>query len=108
MEEEYKNIYTKIIKAGKRTYFIDVKDLVVKNLDHKLYYIVITESVNVNGNSSTKNTKDDNSEKKVEEYKKYKIKLLPEDFNKFMNVMTEVINHIKTDLMPEFDYDKYN
>ena len=55
MEEEYKNIYTKIIKAGKRTYFIDVKDLVVKNLDHKLYYIVITESVNVNGNSSSKN-----------------------------------------------------
>lgn len=101
MEEEYKNIYTKVIKAGKRTYFIDVKDLVVKNLDHKLYYIVITESVNVK-----KDVKDD--EKKVEEYKKYKIKLLPEDFNKFMNVMTDVINHIKTDLLPNFDYDKYN
>jgi len=101
VEEEYKNIYTKVIKAGKRTYFIDVKDLVVKNLDHKLYYIVITESVNVK-----KDVKDD--EKKVEEYKKYKIKLLPEDFNKFMNVMTDVINHIKTDLLPNFDYDKYN
>jgi len=101
VEEEYKNIYTKVIKAGKRTYFIDVKDLVVKNLDHKLYYIVITESVNVK-----KDVKDD--EKKLEEYKKYKIKLLPEDFNKFMNVMTDVINHIKTDLLPNFDYDKYN
>ena len=105
MEEEYKNIYTKIIKAGKRTYFIDVKDLVVKNLDHKLYYIVITESVNV---KNSKDDKDNKDEKKVEEYKKYKIKLLPEDFNKFMNVMSDVINHIKTDLMPEFDYDKYN
>jgi hypothetical protein len=105
VEEEYKNIYTKIIKAGKRTYFIDVKDLVVKNLDHKLYYIVITESVNV---KNSKDDKDNKDEKKVEEYKKYKIKLLPEDFNKFMNVMSDVINHIKTDLMPEFDYDKYN
>ena len=105
MEEDYKNVYTKIIKAGKRTYFIDVKDLVVKNLDHKLYYIVITESVNV---KNSKDDKDNKDEKKVEEYKKYKIKLLPEDFNKFMNVMSDVINHIKTDLMPEFDYDKYN
>ena len=107
MEEEYKNIYTKIIKAGKRTYFIDVKDLVVKNLDHKLYYIVITESVNVSGNNK-KDGEDNKDGKKNDEYKKYKIKLLPEDFNKFMSVMSEVINHIKTDLLPNFDYDKYN
>lgn len=108
MEEDYKNVYTKIIKAGKRTYFIDVKDLVVKNLDHKLYYIVITESVNVKNSKDGNGEGDNKNDKKVEEYRKYKIKLLPEDFNKFMTVMTEVINHIKTDLMPQFDYDKYN
>ena len=87
---------------------INFNNFFIIMIDIKLYYIVITESVNVKNSKDGNGEGDNKNEKKVEEYRKYKIKLLPEDFNKFMTVMTEVINHIKTDLMPQFDYDKYN
>ena len=105
MEEVYRSIYTKVVKAGKRLYFIDVKDLEVKDLDYKLYYIIITESVKKN--KEIDGDKIDGEDKK-QEFVKFKIKLLPEDFNKFMSALGDVINHIKTELMPKFDYDKYN
>ncbi|OJY85318.1 MAG: hypothetical protein BGP14_09715 [Sphingobacteriales bacterium 44-15] len=34
--------------------------------------------------------------------------LYKEDFNKFLNALTETVNYVKTDLMPDFDFDAYN
>jgi hypothetical protein len=34
--------------------------------------------------------------------------LYKEDFNKFLNALTETIGYVKTDLMPDFDFDAYN
>jgi hypothetical protein len=81
-------VYSKRIKAGKRTYFIDVK--ATRGND---YYITITES------------------KRKEDgygYAKHKIFLYKEDFNKFMDGMDEVIGYVKNDLMPDYDFERYN
>jgi hypothetical protein len=78
-------IFSKKIRAGKRTYFFDVKT--TKGND---YFLTITES---------KKRFEDGS------YVKHKIFLYKEDFNKFMEALTETVNHIKTDLMPDFDFD---
>ena len=34
--------------------------------------------------------------------------LYKEDFNKFLAGLTETINYVKTDLMPDFDFDAFN
>jgi hypothetical protein len=34
--------------------------------------------------------------------------LYKEDFNKFLNALTETVNYVKTDLMPDFDFDAFN
>lgn len=31
-----------------------------------------------------------------------------EDFNKFLAALTDTIGYVKTDLMPDFDFDAYN
>src|SRR4026208_1844634 len=83
------SIYSKRIRAGKRrTYFFDVRE--TRGND---YYLTITES-----------------RKKFNEdgYDRHKIFLYKEDFNKFLKGMTEAINFVKTDLMPDFDFDAFN
>ncbi len=83
------SLYSKRIKAGKRrTYFFDVRS--TRGND---YFITITES---------KKRFDDNG------YDRHKMFLYKEDFNKFLNALTETINYVKTDLMPDFDFDAYN
>lgn len=83
-------VYSKRIRAGKkRTYFIDVKT--TKNDD---YYLTITES--------KRDFKNPNF------YIKHKIFLYKEDFNKFLTALTETIDHIKTELLPDFEFDLYN
>ena len=84
---EKDEIYSKVVRAGKRTYFFDVKT--TKGND---YYITITES--------KKRFEDGN-------YVKHKIFLYKEDFNKFMEAFTETVNYVKSDLMPEYDFDEY-
>ncbi|HUX84684.1 MAG TPA: DUF3276 family protein, partial [Chitinophagaceae bacterium] len=37
-----------------------------------------------------------------------KVFLYKEDFNKFLNGLTEAINYVKTELMPDFDFDSFN
>ncbi len=84
----FESIYSTKVKAGKRrTYFFDVRK--TKGDD---YYITITES-----------TKKFNSDG----YERHKIFLYKEDFNRFTNSLNEVVNHIKTDLLPDFDYELY-
>src|SRR6202008_4421526 len=83
------SVYSKRIRAGKRrTYFFDVR--ATKGND---YFLTITES-----------------RKKFNEdgYDRHKIFLYKEDFNKFLKALTEAIDYVKTDLMPDFDFDAYN
>lgn len=88
-DKKTESVYSKRIKAGKRrTYFFDVK--ATRGND---YFITITES--------RKRFNDDG-------YDRHKIFLYKEDFNKFSKAMTEAIDHVKTELMPDFDFDAFN
>jgi hypothetical protein len=83
-------VYSKRIRAGrKRTYFMDVKT--TKNND---YYLTITES--------KRDFKHPNY------YIKHKIFLYKEDFNKFLTALTETIDHVKTELIPDYEFDMYD
>jgi hypothetical protein len=85
---DQQEIFSKKIRAGKRTYFFDVKS--TKGND---YFITITES---------KKRFDDGS------FVKHKIFLYKEDFNKFMEALNDTVNHVKTELMPEYNFDEFN
>jgi hypothetical protein len=94
MEENRSNrqeeVFSRRIRAGKkRTYFIDVK--ATRGDD---YYITITESI--------KDFRNPNY------YIKQKIFLYKEDFNKFQTALNEAITHVKTDLLPDFQFDMYD
>ncbi len=82
--------YSKRVRAGKRTYFFDVKS--TRSND---YYLTITES--------KKRYRDDGFS-----YEKHKIFLYKEDFKKFIEALEETINHVKTELMPEVDFSKFD
>src|SRR5947207_13268051 len=88
-DKRMESVYSKRIRAGKRrTYFFDVR--ATRGND---YYITITESrkkFNENG------------------YDRHKIFLYKEDFNKFLKALTEAVDYVKTELMPNFDFDAYN
>ena len=80
MENQSKQeIYSKSVRAGKRTYFFDVK--ATRRND---YYLTITESKKRFG-------KDGKSF-----YEKHKIFLYKEDFEKFAEGLNEVVEFIKT------------
>ena len=80
-------LFSKAVKAGKRTYFFDVKS--TKN-DEK--YITITES---------KRRFDEGLNRFF--YEKHKIFLYKEDFDKFKNALTGVIDFIENGTVPEED-----
>ena len=75
MEKE--EIYSKVMRAGRRTYFFDVRETKAGD-----YYLTITES--------KKFTNDDGSF----HYKKHKIYLYKEDFADFKDNLTEMIQYI--------------
>ena len=88
-DKKMESVYSQRIRAGKRrTYFFDVRE--TRGND---YYLTITES-----------------RKKFNEdgYDRHKIFLYKEDFNKFLKGMTEAIDFVKTELMPDFDFDAFN
>ncbi|HEY4150106.1 MAG TPA: DUF3276 family protein [Chitinophagaceae bacterium] len=83
------SVYSKRIRAGKRrTYFFDVR--ATRSND---YYLTITES---------------RKKFEGEGYDRHKIFLYKEDFNKFIKALGEAVDYVKTDLMPDFDFDAYN
>ena len=83
------SVYSKRIRAGKRrTYFFDVRE--TRGND---YYLTITES---------------RKRFDSEGYDRHKIFLYKEDFNKFIKGLGEAIDHVKTELMPDFDFDAFN
>jgi hypothetical protein len=88
-DRKMESVYSKRIKAGKRrTYFFDVR--ATRGND---YYLTITES--------RKRFNDDG-------YDRHKLFLYKEDFNKFAKALNEAVDYVKTELMPDFDFDSYN
>ncbi len=88
-DNKMESIYSKRIRAGKRrTYFFDVRATRAND-----YYLTITES--------RKRFNDGG-------YDRHKVFLYKEDFNKFLKALTETVDHVKTQLMPDFDFDAFN
>ncbi len=88
-EKKMDSVYSKRIRAGKRrTYFFDVR--ATRGND---YFLTITES---------RKRFDNNG------YDRHKIFLYKEDFNKFIKALAEAVDYVKTDLMPDFDFDAFN
>lgn len=71
-------IFSKAVRAGKRTYFFDVKTTLKND-----YYLTVTES--------KKNFEEDGSF----HYEKHKIFLYKEDFEKFVEGLQEAIDYVK-------------
>ena len=77
MEYDKKDeVYSKVVRAGKRTYFFDVKATRGNDL-----YITITESKKVHNDGR-------------EYYQKHKLFLYKEDFDKFAEGLTDVVDKI--------------
>ena len=88
-DKKMESVYSKRIRAGKRrTYFFDVRE--TRGND---YYLTITES--------RKRFDSDG-------YDRHKIFLYKEDFNKFIKGLNEAVDYVKTELMPDFDFDAFN
>jgi len=78
MENDKNNeVYSKVVRAGKRTYFFDVKSTKGNDL-----YITLTES---------KKTFNDDGR---DNYQKHKIFLYKEDFEKFREGLEDVLSKI--------------
>jgi hypothetical protein len=87
--KDREEVYSKKVRAGKRTYFFDVKS--TRSND---YYITITES-----------------KKRMEDgvFVKHKIFLYKEDFEKFMEGLTDTVEYIKSNQeVVERRYEDYN
>ena len=87
---ERQEIFSERVRAGKRTYFFDVK--ATRSND---YYLTITES--------KRRYKEDGFT-----YEKHKIFLYKEDFNKFVNALNNTVNHVKDELLPDVDFDQFD
>ncbi len=88
---EDKIVYSKRIKAGKRTYFIDIKSTSTDD-----FYITVTES-----------------KRKLRPggdffFEKHKIFLYKEDFNKFLAGINSAVDYVKTELLPDYDFSKFD
>ncbi|PKP34381.1 MAG: DNA-binding protein [Bacteroidetes bacterium HGW-Bacteroidetes-17] len=86
-KERREEVFSKAIRAGKRTYFFDVK---ATRSDE--YYITVTESKRRFNNEQGKFF-----------YEKHKIFLYKEDFEKFANGLRDVVKFIETGEIPVVD-----
>ena len=88
-DKKMESVYSVRVKAGKRrTYFFDVRE--TRGSD---FYVTITES---------------RKRFDTDGYERHKIFLYKEDFNKFLRGLNDTIDHVKTELMPDFDFDAFN
>lgn len=83
-ERERGEIFSRAVRAGKRTYFFDVKATVGEE-----YYLTITESKRRFNNEQGKFF-----------YEKHKLFLYKEDFEKFGNGLSDAIEFIQTGKAP--------
>lgn len=87
--DQEESVFSKKVRAGRRrTYFMDVRQ--TRGND---YFITITESTRREDGFG---------------YKRHKIFLYKEDFNRFLSTLNEVVEHVKKELMPEFDYEEFD
>jgi hypothetical protein len=77
------NLFSKRVRAGKRTYFFDVK----ATRSAKDFYVVITESRRIS----------------EEKYEKHKIFLYKEDFQKFIDAISETVDHVERDFLQKIE-----
>jgi hypothetical protein len=84
-DRDREEIFSRAVRAGKRTYFFDVKSTIGEE-----YYITITESKRRFNNEQGKFF-----------YEKHKLFLYKEDFDKFSNGLSDVIEFIRTGQAPE-------
>ena len=77
------DVFSKVVRAGKRTYFFDVK-----SMRNDEYYLTITES---------KKRFEDNGDF---HYEKHKIFLYREDFEKFTDCLHEIVGFINKNQLP--------
>ena len=77
METTQEEIHSKVLRAGRRTYFFDVRETKASD-----YYLTITESKKFSNDDGTFF------------YKKHKIYLYKEDFSDFKEMLSEVIDFI--------------
>lgn len=83
---KYSGYFSKKLRAGKRrTYFFDVRS--TKQGD---FFLTITES---------------KKKYDADGYESHKIFLYKEDFKKFMEALNETVGYVKTELMPDYDFD---
>lgn len=88
-DREQEKIYSKRVRAGKRTYFFDVKSTRAND-----YYITVTESRRLpQGDGFV--------------YEKQKLFLYKEDFHKFIEALQETVDHVKTELLPDVDFEQF-
>lgn len=88
-DRKIESVYSTRVRAGKRrTYFFDVR--ATRGND---YFLTITES---------RKRFDNNG------YDRHKVFIYKEDFNKFLKAVNEAIDFVKTELMPDFDFDAFN
>ena len=77
----------KLVAGNRRTYYIDIQK--TKSDD---YYLTMTESVKRNDGRG---------------FDKHKIMLFKEDLTRFLENLTAAVEHIKTDLMPDYDFEYF-
>jgi hypothetical protein len=86
-QKRFESVYSKKVRAGKRrTYFFDVRR--TRGED---FYLTLTES----------------TKRMQGGYERHKVFLYKEDFNRFVQALEETVNYIKTELMPQYDYDEF-
>ena len=86
-DREEREVYGKKLRAGKRTYFFDIRP--TRNND---FCLTITES---------KKRMDDSTER-------HKIFVYKEDLNNFLASLQSTIDYLKTELLPDYDFDQFS
>ncbi len=77
-------VYSKRVPAGRRTYFFDVKP----TRSGRDFFIIVTESKRIDENR----------------YEKHKIFLYKEDFAKFIRGLSDTIQHVRREHLPDFEF----
>ena len=88
-KKEQEKIFSKKVNAGKRTYFFDVR--ATRSND---YYLTVTESRRFQKDGEFV-------------YEKSKLFLYKEDFDKVLEALQATVDHIKTELMPQVDFEQF-
>lgn len=87
--EDQEMIYSKKIRAGKRTYFFDVRS--TRSND---YYLTVTESRRFQKDGEFV-------------FEKSKLFVYKEDLDKVADALQDAVNYIKTELLPHVDFEQF-